>query len=99
MPTAPNLFVNQLKKFDPRLSVKWDRDAQAWKLYRVGKYIFKVDRLDSRVFSRLEQADAWRHSTIIQDMDKHNDALEEEVDRKMERVSEHVADRLTQRNY
>lgn len=98
MPQPPAPFLAKLKKYDRRLSVRYERGA--WRLYRVGKYTeLKTDRLDNRFLERMFKADNWRNPNIIQDVDRHNEAIEARSDLAIERASEAMADKLTQRHY
>ena len=98
MPQPPATFLAKLKKYDRRLSVRYERGA--WRLYRGGKYTeMKTQRLDDAFLHRMHDQDAWRHPDIIKKIDEHNEAIEERSDRGIERASNALADKLTQRHY
>lgn len=97
MKQAPSSFLKSLKAIDPRLSVKFVDGV--WAFYRVGHRLFNADRLDKRALVKLEQIDTWKNKDYLKDIDRHNDALEAELDHELKASSHAFADALTQRNY
>ena len=92
-------FTKKLQKIDPKLSATWNNKLKKFEIFRGRHYILKVERLDSRLIEKLHQIDIWKNKDLIKQVDKHNEKIGEDEDRKLELLSNNLADKLTQRNF
>ena len=105
------LFLNQLGRLDKTLFVKLDKQIQRFKIFRKDRMnnvreILVVENPEGQFcypnyehIAKLYKMDTWINKNWLEEIDKHNDSLDEEDQRNLHYLSDQMSKLITRSKY